>query len=256
MMEVILVIQKFPLWVIEMHSQSVEDYLKAIYELVCEGDEAWVPTTMLAQALQLAPASVTAMLKRLSAMNPPLVLHELYHGAQLTEDGKKVALEVVRHHRLLESFLSTALGYSWDEVHAEAHRLEHVISEEMEDRIARYLGQPARDPHGSPIPRRDGAVEALDDIRLTDLPANRPAQIRRVMDHDPALLRYLSELGLTLGTRVEVAGRAPFQGPQHVRLLGTSVVHAIGAGVTDHVFVVPTDDPLPQERTSLDGDHA
>ena len=239
-----------------MHSRSVEDYLKAIYELVCEGDEAWAPTTVLAQALQLAPASVTAMLKKLSAMDPPLVLHELYHGAQLTDEGKKVALEVVRHHRLLESFLSASLGYSWDEVHEEAHRLEHVISEEMEERIARYLGQPARDPHGSPIPRRDGVVEVLDDIRLTDLPPGRPAQIQRVMDHDAALLRYLSELGLILGARVEVAERAPFQGPHHVRLLGTSVVHAMGNGVTDHVFVVPVDDCLSHELTSIDGDRA
>ena len=159
-----------------MTSQSVQDYLKAIYEVVCEGGQEWASTTGLAHALGLAPASVTAMLKKLASQDPPLVQHELYQGVRLTEEGEKAALEVVRHHRLLESFLSAALGYTWDKVHAEAHRLEHAISEELEDHIASYLGEPSRDPHGSPIPRRDGAMEALDDVPLTDLPVGRPAR--------------------------------------------------------------------------------
>ena len=158
-----------------MPSQSEQDYLKAIYEVVHEGGQEWASTTGLAHALGLAPASVTAMLKKLAGQNPPLVLHELYQGVRLTEAGERAALEVVRHHRLLESFLSAALGYTWDKVHAEAHRLEHAISEDLEDHIASYLGEPARDPHGAPIPRRDGAMEALDDLRLTDLPLGQPA---------------------------------------------------------------------------------
>ena len=114
--------------------------------------------------LGINPASVTEMLKKLAAPERSLVQYERYHGVRLTEAGEQAALEVVRHHRLIESFLSAALGYPWDKVHAEAHRLEHAISEELEDHIARYLGKPSRDPHGSPIPQRDGAMEALDDV--------------------------------------------------------------------------------------------
>ncbi len=221
-----------------MTSQSVQDYLKALYELVCEGGQEWASTTKLAHVLELAPASVTAMLKKLSVMDPPLVVHELYRGARLTEAGERAALEVVRHHRLIESFLTAALGYSWDRVHAEAHRLEHAISEELVDDIARYLGEPARDPHGSPIPGRDGAMEALHDIPLTDLPPGRPAEVRRVLDDDPALLRYLNDLGLVLGAHVEVTERVPFQGPLLVRVAEPAGVHALGPGITDQVFVV------------------
>lgn len=227
-----------------MPSQSEQDYLKAIYEIECEGGQEWASTSQLAHALGLAPASVTAMLKKLAGQNPPLVQHELYQGVRLTEAGEKVALEVVRHHRLLESFLSVALGYTWDKVHTEAHRLEHAISEELEDRIASYLGEPPRDPHGSPIPRRDGVMETLDDVRLTDLPVGRRAHVRRVLDHDAELLRYLSELGLVLGAPLEVTERAPFQGPLYVRLLEGPATHALGAGVTDQVFVVAEEEPV------------
>jgi DtxR family transcriptional regulator, Mn-dependent transcriptional regulator len=221
-----------------MTSESVQDYLKTIYEMGCEGGMEWVSTTALSRALNHAPASVTAMLKKLAGLQPPLVQHELYHGVRLTEAGEKEALEVVRHHRLIESFLSATLGLTWDQVHAEAHRLEHAISEELEDRIALYLGDPGRDPHGSPIPKRSGETEALDDMPLTDLPTGRPARVRRVLDDDPALLRYLSELGLVLGARVEVTERVPFQGPLYVRVSEPAAVHALGAGVTDAVFVV------------------
>ncbi len=157
-----------------MASQSIEDYLKAIYELVCEGRQPWAGTTMLAQALGLSPASVTAMLKKLAALDPPLIVYEPYQGARLTGAGEKAALEIVRHHRLVESFLTVALGYSWDKVHAEAHRLEHAISDELEEHIAAYLGDPARDPHGSPIPQRDGTVAAARRYPL-DGPAARAA---------------------------------------------------------------------------------
>ena len=226
-----------------MFSQSEQDYLKAIYEMQHEKGNEWVTTTGLAQRLGVSPASVTEMVQKLAADARELVRYERYHGARLNEAGEQAALEVIRHHRLLESFLSQALGYTWDKVHAEAHRLEHVISEELEDHIARYLGEPARDPHGSPIPQRDGVVAALDDVRLTDLPLGQRAQVRRVLDDDPALLRYLSELGLVLGARVEITERVPFQGPLYVRLLEPPAVHALGAGVTDQVFVVPEELP-------------
>lgn len=226
-----------------MSSQSEQDYLKAIYEMQYEKGNEWVTTTGLAQRLGVSPASVTEMVQKLAADDRELVRYERYHGARLNEAGERAALEVIRHHRLLESFLSQALGYTWDKVHAEAHRLEHVISEELEDHIARYLGEPPRDPHGSPIPQRDGVMEALDDVRLTDLPLGQRAQVRRVLDDDPALLRYLSELGLVLGARVEITERVPFAGPLYVRLLEPPAVHALGAGVTDQVFVVPEELP-------------
>jgi DtxR family Mn-dependent transcriptional regulator len=221
-----------------MRTHAEEDYLKAIYEAQRERRDERVTTTWLAQRLGVSPASVTEMLQRLAGPERDLVAYERYHGVQLTEAGEKAALEVVRHHRLLESFLSVALGYPWDKVHDEAHRLEHVISEEMEERMAKYLGEPARDPHGAPIPGRDGTVEALDDMSLSNLPPGRPAQVRRVLDEDPALLRYLSELGLVVGARLEVIERAPFEGPLHVRLFEPPTACALGEGVTDSVFVV------------------
>jgi DtxR family Mn-dependent transcriptional regulator len=222
-----------------MRSQSEQDYLKAIFELYHEDGDEWVSTNGLALRLGITPASVTEMVKKLAALDPPLVVHERYLGTRLTEAGEKAALEVVRRHRLIESFLCAALGLSWDEVHAEAHRLEHVVSDELEEHIAHYLGEPTRDPHGSPIPGRNGVIEALHDIRLTDLPTGHTAQVWRVLDDDPVLLRYLSELGLVLGARLEVIEQAPFEGPLHVRILPSSSVHALGRGVTDQVFVLP-----------------
>jgi DtxR family transcriptional regulator, Mn-dependent transcriptional regulator len=221
-----------------MYSESEENYLKAIYEQQYERGSMWVTTSALAHQLGVSPASVTEMLKKLAGHEPMLLVYERYHGVQLTEEGLSAAREVVRHHRLIESFLIQALGYPWDRVHAEAHRLEHAISEEMEDRIADYLGEPGRDPHGAPIPRRDGGVEALDDVKLSDLPLGQPARVRRVLDEDPALLRYLGELGLIVGARLEITERAPFDGPLFVRLLEQPSVCALGEGVTDAVFVV------------------
>lgn len=220
-----------------MLTQSEQDYLKVVYELQHERGDAWVTTSSLAQRLGVSPASVTEMLKKLAAPGRSLLIYERYRGVRLSDAGLAAGLEVVRHHRLIESFLSEALGYGWDEVHAEAHRLEHVISETMEDRIAAYLRHPQRDPHGAPIPQRNGVVAARQDISLTDLAPGAPATICRVLDDDPALLRYLSDLGMTLGAHVEVADRAPFDGPIHVRLAEPSVTHALGANVTDQVFV-------------------
>ncbi|MBI4770153.1 MAG: metal-dependent transcriptional regulator [Chloroflexi bacterium] len=231
-----------------MISHAVEDYLKAIYELQQSEGSGQVSTSALAGKLGFAPASVTGMLKKLSAARPRLVDYERHRGASLTPAGERIALQVIRHHRLIESYLSEALGYTWDEVHNEADRLEHVISEEFEDRIAAMLGHPQTDPHGDPIPDRDGGMVRRPETRLTDLEAGQSAEICRVSDHDPALLRYLSGLGISLRTRVQVTGRGPFGGPLHVRVAGAEAAHPLNPGVTDHVFVTPeTASPSPED---------
>lgn len=217
-------------------SPAVEDYLKAIYELeLVSGDER-VGTSNLADKLEVSNASVTGMLRKLSQMEPRLADYERYRGVRLTEAGRKIALEVVRHHRLIEAYLIEALGYSWDEVHAEAEELEHVISEELEDRIAAFLGHPSFDPHGDPIPDREGKFEEPREIQLTELEAGERGKITRVSDN-PKLLRYLDELEFGLQTRVEVLERGPFEGPIHVRVVDEHEVHALSRQVTDQVFV-------------------
>ncbi len=218
-------------------SAAGEDYLKAIYELEQEAGLERVPTSALAAKLGVANASVTGMLKKLAAMRPRLVDYKPYRGVHLTPRGCKVALEVIRHHRLLETYLTQALGYRWDEVHHEADRLEHVISEELEERIAHFLGHPEVDPHGHPIPARDGSLPEKRELRLTDLEIGRRARVSRVSDRDPDLLRYLDRLGLCLHAPVEVVDRGPFEGPLHVRLVGRGEVHALSRQVTDQVFV-------------------
>jgi len=218
-------------------SSAVEDYLKAIFEIQGEEGQGRVSTSALAERLGVARASVTGMLKKLSAMDPQLVRYERYHGAKLTPAGEKIALEVIRHHRLIECYLMEALDYSWDEVHLEADRLEHVISEEFEDRIADMLGHPDIDPHGHPIPDRDGTVREQEGIPLTQLRVGQQAYISRVSDHDPALLRYLDQLGFTLHVKIEVIERGPFDGPMHVRRISSDAVHALGRQVTDHIIV-------------------
>lgn len=219
-------------------SASVEDYLKAIYELEILGGEARVGTSDLAEKLEVSNASVTGMLRKLSQMEPRLADYERYQGVRLTEAGRKIALEVVRHHRLIEAYLIEALGYSWDEVHEEAEALEHVISEDMEERIAAYLGHPTIDPHGDPIPDRHGNLKETDELRLTELQAGERGTITRVSDN-PQLLRYLDELEFGLRTDVEVVKRGPFEGPIHVRAAGEADVHALSRKVTDQVFVSP-----------------
>jgi DtxR family Mn-dependent transcriptional regulator len=199
-------------------SASVDDYLKAILDLG-ESTER-VTTSALAKRLAVTPASVTGMLRRLSAEDPPFVEYEKHRGVKLTDHGRLRALEVLRHHRLLERFLHDTLGYSWDEVHAEAERLEHAISETLEDRIAESLGDPEVDPHGHPIPRKDGSVPEREEAPLMSVRPGESAVLSRVSDEDPALLRYLAELGLRPGVRLAVEGRDPFDGPLVLRLAG------------------------------------
>jgi DtxR family Mn-dependent transcriptional regulator len=180
----------------------MEDYLKAIHQIADAGDGAAVTTQALADRLRVSTASVTGMIKRLHGLR--LLAHEPYHGVRLTARGEAVALEVLRHHRLLELYLVEHLGMAWDEVHAEADRLEHHISEGLEDRIAAKLGQPSRDPHGDPIPGRDGTMIEDTSVPLAALATGDRARIVRVSDRTPKLLQYLAERGLRPGTEIHV----------------------------------------------------
>jgi DtxR family Mn-dependent transcriptional regulator len=202
--------------------QAVEDYVKSIYKL--QQEHGRVPTSAVAQRMNVSDASATNMIKRLAELG--LARHHPYRGVELSEAGMKVALEVIRHHRLIELYLKEALGYTWDQVDAEAEHLEHHISEEFEDRIDAALGFPTVDPHGDPIPAKDGTVDHARFPRLTDLAPGVPAIVRRVSDRDAEVLRYLAQLGLYPGVRVVVRERAPFDGPLFVRVGDTE--HVIG----------------------------
>jgi DtxR family transcriptional regulator, Mn-dependent transcriptional regulator len=193
-------------------TRAMEDYLKALFEL----GEHDVKPRDLAAAVGVAPASVTGMLDKLASLK--LVHYRKYHGASLTPAGRAAALETLRHHRLLETYLAQALGYGWHEVHAEAERLEHVISEEFEARVDALLGHPTHDPHGDPIPQRDGSVPATPGGPLTELEADVPARISRITDQDPGVLAYLADHGLVPGATLRVVDRAPFDGPVTVVL--------------------------------------
>jgi DtxR family transcriptional regulator, Mn-dependent transcriptional regulator len=203
---------------------AVEDYVKAIYMLQGGGEGA--STNGLASRLDITPAAVSGMLRKLTALG--LVEHEPYRGVRLTERGRLVALEVIRHHRLLELFLVESLGMGWDEVHAEAEVLEHVLSEELEELIAAKLGDPTLDPHGDPIPSRELAM--ADDAGSCDLYQLEPGghgTFVRVSDADPEMLRFLTERGISPGSRLEVIERQPFDGPLSVRV--GKRVHVLGA---------------------------
>ena len=197
----------------------------------------------LAEHFGVAPASVTGMLKKLADERPALVDYVPRHGVKLTVVGKRVALEMLRHHRLIELYLHEALGYSWDEVHAEAERLEHVISEQFEDRIAAYLGNPEFDPHGDPIPTKDGSCAEAPGDCLTSLRTGQSGRVARVVDDDPALLRYLTELGIMPRVTVTVTERAPFDGPLHVRVgrAKSGPIYPLGPQVANQVYVETND---------------
>lgn len=204
-------------------SEALEDCAKAIYSLGRRSGGA-VSTSSLAARLGVSAGAVTAMLKRLDEAE--LIAYQPYHGAELTEKGERVALEVIRHHRLLESYLSDVLGMPWDRVHAEAEVLEHHISEELEALIAAALGNPGHDPHGDPIPSADLVIEETEGTPLADLEPGDGAIFVRVSDSDPGMLRYLSERGIAPGDRVEVVDREPYGGPVMVRI--GDRVHPLG----------------------------
>ena len=202
---------------------AVEDYAKAIYALSHDGRDP-VSTNSLAERLGVTPASASAMVKRLDEMG--LARHAPYHGVELTARGSQLALEIIRHHRLLELYLTETLGVPWDRVHDEAEVLEHVLSEELEELIATKLGDPTVDPHGDPIPRRDGSIDEPETHSLTELVAGDHAVFLRVSDSDPDMLRYLADRGIRPGQDLEVVEKQPFGGPLFVRIAGGE--HALG----------------------------
>ncbi len=212
-------------------TDSIEDYLKAIHK-VQNGSDA-VSTSELADHLGISPASVSGMTKKMAEMN--LVEHTPYEGVSLTEYGEKIALEVVRHHRLVERFLAEALDISWDQVHEEAERLEHVISEDLEDRMEEFLGNPDTDPHGSPIPSREGTVERPPCKPLSDMEAGDTALIYEVSDHDSDLLRYLARKKLYPGTRVKFISEEPYSGGVNIEANGEEIT--IGSEAARYIQV-------------------
>jgi DtxR family Mn-dependent transcriptional regulator len=203
-------------------TRSVEDYLKAIYRLTPEGRAAG--TSEIANLLELAPASVSGMVKRLSEHG--LLEHVPYKGVQLTEEGRRAALRTIRRHRLIEAYLVAFLGYTWDTVHDEAERLEHAVSDQLVERMASVLGHPSVDPHGDPIPDVDGAIHEPASTPLSELPEGILVELRRVDESDPERLRYIASIGLHPGARVIVVDRQPFHGPITIEVEGQS--HVIG----------------------------
>ncbi len=222
-------------------SSAHEDYLKAIYMLMAEGNK--VNNSALANYLEVSPASATNMVKKLAELD--LVAYEPYQSIMLTEAGTRVALEVLRHHRLLELYLHQKLNLSWDLVHAEAEKLEHVLSETLEDAIAAALGYPTIDPHGDPIPTKDGHVEDIVATPLSNAELDEPQRLMRVLVQDAERLNYLSSLGLYLNATVTLLKRAPFSGPLLIDVNGEH--HALAHNMAELLLV------SPQDASPLDG---
>jgi DtxR family transcriptional regulator, Mn-dependent transcriptional regulator len=214
--------------------EGAENYAKVIYQLQEQG-EGSVGTGAVAEQLGVTPASASAMLKRMA--DDGLVEHTPYRGVRLTREGEQVALEVIRHHRLIELFLAEVLGMPWDRVHEEAEVLEHHISEELEELIAAKLGQPVRDPHGDPIPSRDLALADDVSVPLSELEPGQSGVFERVSDRDGAMLRYLGERGIHPGVEIAVSGREPFGGPITVDVGGAT--HSLGGELIERMRVSP-----------------
>lgn len=218
-----------------MLSQAIQDYLKAIYKL--QGVKP-VSTTELAKELNVSGASVTGMLKRLATMG--LVDYNSYHGAKLTSAGEKVALETIRFHRLLELYLKEKLNYPLDKVHEEACRLEHFISQEFIERVNQILGDPKFDPHGHPIPSKDGKIEFLDEIPLSECEIGKKYVISHLDDDNPELLGYLESLSLLPDVKIELREKSPFYGPIVLRSENSSKTTSIGYEVAKRIYVKKT----------------
>src|ERR1700734_980921 len=206
-------------------SEAMDDYLKAIFQLSGRSGRQ-VSSTEIAVHLAITAASVTNMLQKLAAHEPPLVAYKKHHGVKLAKAGKKRALEIIRHHRLIETFLHKVLDYPWDEVHQEAERLEHFISERFEERIAAKLGHPEFDPHGHAIPALDGSLPGLEPQALSQLRPGQAAKVFSVSDKDPEMLRYLADQGIRPGVRLTLSEQMPFKGAYQVRI-GTSAKLAL-----------------------------
>ena len=214
-------------------TQAVQDYLKVIYKL--QQRDRPVPTTAIAERLEVSSAATSKMLRHLAALG--LVAHSRYRGVELTEAGEKIALEVIRHHRLLELYLVEALGVPWDRADAEAEVLEHVLSEDLEERMTKLLGNPTRDPHGDPIPSMDLVLENRVSLSLAEVPTGAQARVLRVPDRDPRLLRYLGEIGLVPEAEVRVLRREPLDGPLHIQIGDSTTARIIGRDVAESVSV-------------------
>ncbi|MCI0568824.1 MAG: metal-dependent transcriptional regulator [Acidobacteria bacterium] len=215
----------------EPRSQSIEDYLKVTYQI--QEQSQWVTTSALAERLGHAPSSITNMVQKLQKLG--YLDYTPYYGFRLTDKGKRLALGMLRHHRLLELFLVKVLGYTWDRVHEEAERLEHVVSGEFVERIDRLLGHPRLDPHGDPIPTEEGRLQETTHPRLLECFAGESVMVRRVSDASGEFLRYAAELGLVPDARIEVVECAPFEGPIRIRVQGKD--HYIGRDAARRIFV-------------------
>jgi DtxR family Mn-dependent transcriptional regulator len=217
-----------------METTSIQDYLKTIFDLTRDGETA--ATTALAARLGIAPASVTGMVQKLAAVEPPLVHYRKHQGTTLTTEGEQAALRVIRRHRLLETYLVTMLGYSWDNVHEEACRLEHVISEEFETKIAAALGNPQRDPHGDPIPDANLRLPADTSTPLSALRAGQRATILMVRSDDPDFLRHMDEIGLLPGVGLRVKNYSQFDQNLEVEI-DNQPARVIGLAISCRIFV-------------------
>ena len=215
-------------------TQSIQDYLKHIFELSEGGTPA--STNDLAARLGVKPASVTGMVQKLASTEPPLVDYQKHQGVTLTPEGERAALEVLRHHRLLESWLVQSLGYTWDEVHEEACRLEHVISEDFEARMDAALGHPTHDPHGDPIPDAELVMPSDEALPLASLRPTQVAVIRRVNDENPDLLRHLNDLGLVPGAQLEISSYSSFDNNLTVSVTGRPSF-VVGFAITSKIYV-------------------
>lgn len=216
------------------YSPSVEDYLKAIYALTRQGEQA--STSALAGELGIQPSSVTGMVKRLAEQK--LLEHVPYRGVCLTEAGQREALRILRRHRILETYLTERLEYSWDDVHDEAERLEHAASDRLIEAMAGALENPSHDPHGAPIPTASGEIEATDGTTLADADAGEVIVIRAVQDDDPARLRFMEARGLLPGVRVELLALQPFDGPLTLRVGDGQATQVVGRDLARRIFIV------------------
>ena len=216
-------------------THTVEDYLKTIYQITLTHERA--STNQIAMALGLAPASVTGMIKKLDEIEPPVVEYQKHRGVVLTEKGETIALEVIRHHRLIEMFLHEVLDYEWDQVHTEADKLEHVISEEFEERIAKALGDPSHDPHGDPIPTRDLEMPDRLSSPLADLRPGQEAVVLQVRDENPELLRYLSGLGIIPNASLRILEYSPLDENLSQQVSGKTDQFVLGPRITQEIFV-------------------
>lgn len=217
----------------EKLSPNIQDYLKRIYEITSIGGKA--TTNQLASLLGISPASVTNMVQKLSKTNPPYLSYQKHQGVRLTDVGHKAALKILRRHRLIEHYLVSALGYTWDEVHQEAEVLEHAISPLLESRIDAALGYPEFDPHGDPIPNASLAVPEIQQIPLSALEVNETAVILRVPHEDPQVLRYLGRLGLRPGVRIKLLSRTPYDQTMRIQMVDTGEEAVIGPTLADQI---------------------